>query len=106
MGAEERQKQAQELLRLTGEMLSLAKAGEWAELAVRESERQRLASELFATPVPSEAASTVADCIRRVLDLDQEVLVLVEAGRDEAARVLREANLGREALNAYRRFSR
>lgn len=97
---------AQRLLTLTREMLELARRQDWAGLAQRELERQDVARELFASPVPREDASTVADCVRQVLDLDQELITLSEAGREDAARAMQEVRTGREAAKAYRRFSR
>ena len=97
---------AERLLALTREMLRLAEAGDWVLLAERENERQNLSAELFATPVPREAAPVVADCIRRLLDLDQDLLTLVQAHREEAAQAVRDTRQGRAAADAYRRFSR
>jgi len=97
---------AQQLLALTEEMLQLARAKDWPTLAEREQRRQQLARELFAQPVPKEHAPTVVDCVRRVLDIDQELLMLVEQGRDEAARQMRDVRAGQKATDAYRRFSR
>lgn len=97
---------AERLLALTRDMLQLAEAGDWVLLAERESERQSLSAELFATPVPRESAPVVAECIRRVLDLDQDLLSLVHSHRDEAAQAVRDTRQGRAAADAYRRFSR
>lgn len=94
------------LLDLTREMLDLGRAGDWVLFAQREEERQNLSRVIFATPVPRAAAPLVADCIRRVLDLDQELISLAEAHRDKAARAMRETQRGRQAADVYRRFSR
>ncbi|MDN5849941.1 MAG: flagellar protein FliT [Nitrococcus sp.] len=102
----ERLQAARRLLDLTREMLALGRTGDWALFAEREEERQWLSRDLFATPVPRAAAPLVADCIRRVLDLDQELTALAEAQRDNAARAVREAQRGRRAADLYRRFSR
>ncbi|MDN5870933.1 MAG: flagellar protein FliT [Nitrococcus sp.] len=102
----ERVQTARRLLDLTREMLALGRAGDWARFADREEERRRLSRDLFATPVPREAAPPVGDCIRRVLDLDRELTALAEAHRDNAARAMREAQRGRQAADIYRRFSR
>lgn len=101
-----RERTAHRLLALTREMVELGQAGDWPAFAAREQERQQLSSELFASPVPRAAAPVVADCIRRVLDLDQELFTLTETHRDEAARALKDRQRGQRAANAYRRFSR
>lgn len=106
MGQHEREQLAHELLDLTRSLLELAKAGDWVLLAAKEEERQRIARDLFATPVPPEAAPTVADCVRQVLDIDQQLLALVEAGREEAAKAMQDVKAGHKAAAAYRRFSR
>lgn len=97
---------ARRLLALTREMVERGQAGDWPAFAARERERQQLSSELFASPVPRAAAPVVADCIRRVLDLDQELFTLTETHRDEAARALKDMQRGQQAASAYRRFSR
>lgn len=104
--ASDHERAARRLLELTREMLDLGRDGDWVLFAQREEERQNLSRAIFATPVPREAAPAVAECIRRVLDLDQELITLAEAHRDKAARAMREVQRGRQAADAYRRFSR
>lgn len=87
-------------------MVVLGERGDWVLFAQREEERQHFSRELFATPVPREAASVVAECVRRVLDLDQQLVALADAHRDEAANALKDVHKGRAAASAYRRFSR
>jgi hypothetical protein len=106
MTAEERAALARRLLALTREMVEFARGKDWVALAQAEIERQELSRQLFASPVPPEAAPTVAECVRQVLSLDQELIVLAEAGREAAARSLQEARTGQRAAAAYRRFSR
>lgn len=102
----ERERVAHRLLDLTREMLALGRASDWVRFARRAEERQHLSSELFATPVPRESAAMVADCIRQVLELDQELITLAEGRRDAAARTMGNVRRGRQAADAYRRFSR
>jgi hypothetical protein len=102
----DRERIARRLLELTRDMIDLGNAGDWVLFAQREDERQQLSRELFATPVPREAARVVADCVREVLDLDQQLISLAESGRDEAARAMEEVQRGRRAADVYRRFSR
>ncbi|MCS4502800.1 flagellar protein FliT [Arhodomonas aquaeolei] len=104
--AAERERIARRLLALTREMRTFGEAGDWVGFAEREAERQELSRELFATPVPHDAAPVVADCVRRVLELDESLIELARAHRDEAARMLEESQRGRQAADAYRRFSR
>lgn len=104
--ASDPERAARRLLELTREMLDLGQGGDWVLFAQREEERQSLSRAIFATPVPREAAPLVAECIRRVLDLDQELITLAEAHRDKAARAMRDVQRGRQAANVYRRFSR
>lgn len=103
---EVKRRKAFELLELTSSLLESARAGDWVALARGEQERQELARNLFSTPVPADAAPTVAECIRQVLALDTELLALTSAARDEAARAMQDVRQGQKALDAYRRFSR
>jgi len=106
MPLEDQAQLAERLLELTQEMLQLARAKDWPALAEREQQRHQLARDLFAQPVPREHAPTVADCVRKVLDIDQELITLTEKGRDEAARAMQEVRTGQKARDTYRRFSR
>jgi len=104
--SEDKRKKAFRLLELTGSMLEFARAEEWVALARAEQERQELARSLFASPVPADAATTVAECIRQMLALDSELLTLTTAARDDAARSVQDMRQGQKAMDAYRRFSR
>ncbi len=104
--ADDHERAARRLLELTREMLDMGRVGDWVRFAQREEERQALSRTIFATPVPRAAAPLVADCIRRVLDLDQELITLAEAHRDQASRTMRDVQRGRQAADVYRRFSR
>lgn len=103
---EDKRKKAFRLLELTGAMLEAARAEDWIALARGEQERQELARDLFSTPVPREAAATVAECIRQMLALDSELLTLTTAARDQAAQAMQDVRQGQKALDAYKRFSR
>jgi hypothetical protein len=105
-GAEDRERIARRLLALTHEMLTLGRQGDWVLFSQREEERQQLSRDLFATPVPREAAAVVADCVRRVLDIDQQLIALADEHREEAAKALKDLQKGRTAASAYKRFSR
>lgn len=103
---EDKRRKAFLLLELTEAMLDHARAQDWGALARGELERQNLARDLFSTPVPADAATTVAECIRQVLALDTELLALTSSARDDAAQTMHDARQGQKALDAYRRFSR
>jgi hypothetical protein len=104
--SEDKRKKAFRLLELTGSMLEFARAEDWVGLARGEQERQELARSLFASPVPQDAAATVAECIRQMLALDSELLSLTSAAREDAARSMQDVRQGQKAMDAYRRFSR
>ncbi len=103
---EDKRRKAFLLLELTETMLNHARAKDWGALARGELERQNLARDLFSTPVPADAATTVAECIRQVLALDSELLALTSSARDAVAQTMHDARHGQKALDAYRRFSR
>ncbi len=105
MEATDRPTLAARLLKLTQEMLSLARAGDWSAFAQCEQERRSVCRELFATPVPDEEAPAVAERIRGVLELDQALIELATQGRAEASHALRGALLGQRAIDTYQRFS-
>ncbi|MFV8833599.1 flagellar protein FliT [Aquisalimonas sp. APHAB1-3] len=106
MSADEKKQSARRLLGLSEQMLRAARQGEWASVAELEAQRRDLSQQLFADPVPAEAADVVNHCVRELLALDPELIQLAEAARDEAGEAVRRTQTGKTALSAYRRYSR
>jgi len=97
---------ARRLLGLTEQMLRAARSGDWAAVAEHEAQRQNAARDLFASPIPEGAVSTVEYCVAQLLELDPELLRLVSQAREAAGAEVRNLRAGRRAVDQYARFSR
>ncbi|MCC5810649.1 MAG: flagellar protein FliT [Ectothiorhodospiraceae bacterium] len=104
--ADERKQVARRLLGITEDMLRAARKADWAAMAQLETERQQLAQQLFATPIPADAVVTVEYCVSKVLELDPELLSLAEAGKSSSAQAAQHVRTGRQAMDEYHRYSR
>lgn len=91
---------------LSREMLKLAQADEWAELAKRESVRQQQVRAFFQNPISPDDADRVRASIEQVLAMDVSVHQLAERARSAAARSVVEQRRGSQAIKAYSAQSR
>ena len=89
------------ILELTQNMLQVAQAEDWQTLASLEETRQNLIATLFAQPLSGARAMGVADAIRTVLAMDQKIIALSEAGRQQAADGMRQLHQAHRAMRAY-----
>ncbi len=89
------------ILDMSLSMLDLARAQEWEQLERIEGERRGLVAECFRTPATPEEAPGIADGIRRILDVNQEITALTEARRDELGKNIHSLGSAREARKAY-----
>ncbi len=102
---ETRDRVTERLLALSQDMLAAAHGQQWEALAAAQHARDALLRAAFAGPVAEQEAEPVAACILELQRLDRELLALIEAGREDIARQLRELRGGREGAETYRRFS-
>ncbi len=86
---------------LSREMVELARAEEWDQLAQRESIRQQQIRLFFKEAVPAADAAQVKASIDQVLAMDETVQQLAEHARDVAARSMGELKRGSQAVKAY-----
>lgn len=86
---------------LSREMVALAKANEWEQLARCEAERDQQIRSYFASPVSATDMERVRFSVQQVLELDETVRRLAEQARDEVARSLVELRRGSHAVQAY-----
>ena len=101
MNTNPRQTQLADILDLGSAMLEKAQAEDWLQVAAMEAEQQRRLTEFFAVAVTPEEASAVADGIRRMLDINAQLLGMGEQLRQQAACELSNLGLGRRASEAY-----
>lgn len=86
---------------LSREMVELARAEEWDQLAQRESVRQQQIRLFFKEAVSVADAAKVKASIEQVLAMDETVQQLAEHARDDIARSMGELRRGSQAVKAY-----
>jgi hypothetical protein len=92
-----------EVERLTAEFLERAPAAEAPEIERFVRQREELLERIQAAPEgPAAEAESSAAAIRRMLDLDRELLVLLEARKADVRRQLAEVGQRRQPLGVYR----
>ncbi len=92
---------AQKLLELTQAMLAAAERRDWNRLAELEAERSRLVAACFGPPRANRDSAAMVGCIRRMLELDREVIAIAENGLRDIAGEIASLERGRRAHRAY-----
>ena len=82
-------------------MLQVAQAEDWQTLVSLEEARKDLIAALFSPPLAAERAPGVAEAIREILAIDQQIIALSEAGRQQAANGMRQLHQAHRAMQAY-----
>lgn len=68
---------------LSQELLTLSSEERWNELQNLADDRNRLLSKFFTKDVPAEYAQDIADGIKRVNELDEQVAKLAEESKEK-----------------------
>lgn len=91
----------QDILSATQAMATAAQAGEWEEVTELESQRRAMLESFFAQPVSEADAPAVAEGIRAVMAIDQELMALCQEMKGVIAQQMGQLNQGRKAHTAY-----
>ncbi|MEN8259175.1 MAG: flagellar protein FliT [Pseudomonadota bacterium] len=89
------------LLALSGAMLSHARRESWDDLVRFEGERREALTGVFSKPVKGVSQERLAEVIEAILEHDQEVSRLVAKRRDTLRRELEKLTRGKGAVHAY-----
>lgn len=90
------------VLDLSKQLLALAEAGSWSEIAGTERRRTELMEQLFRLDIQSpEDSRFLAQTVETILAIDARIVKLVEKERDRNAGELRQLNLGQQGKRAY-----
>lgn len=100
----QRQQQWRAILALTQQLLDLAEAGEWEELASRYTHRDAVLHDFFAQLDVEQEAAFLADAIPALQAMDGQLQQRCRTARDEVAQALGKLNRGRKAEAAYHQF--
>lgn len=88
-----------EALQCSERMLAAAQAGRWEELAALQVDREAVLQ--VAAARTGGADPTDAECIARLLVINEEILALGAAHRDELMRACADSRQARIAVGAY-----
>lgn len=86
---------------LTRHMLQIAQYEDWLTLVSLEEARSELIAAFFAQPVADDHASDIANGIREILAMDQEIMLLSEGGQQQAVNGLRQLHRATHVIQAY-----
>ena len=91
-----------ELLRLSEEMQAAARAHDDAAVADLAARREVVVTAIAGAPVSREAAAGLAEVVRRIIALDDEVLGLLRSRSESTRLALETIAAGRRSLQSYR----
>ena len=86
---------------MTRHMLQVAQAEDWHTLVSLEDSRKGLIAALFSPQYAAVGAPELAEVIREMLSIDQQIIALSEAGRQQAANGMRQLQQAQRAMHAY-----
>jgi len=92
-----------DLLSLSERMLESARRADWDEVQALEARRRPMLETCFPLLEPPPDAAGMAQQIRRIIDLDRQVLALAGRAREEAGAALGDISRGRLATEVYGR---
>lgn len=101
-----RSEQLQKIIALSREMLEKARALEWERVAELEVQRKQLVSSCFRHPAHEQEVPAVADGIRQILRINDEITTLGRECKTRLSGELHTQKLGRTASAAYRDCAR
>lgn len=101
MAPEERAAALRRALDLTQAMRAACRESRWEVLPALEAERGVLLRRAFATPPGESEAASVERHVRRLLELDREILAACEAEKTACAEQMAHLERARRAVSAY-----
>ena len=91
----------EQLLALSREMGELAAKGEWEMVVEREAVRREALEAFFAAPIPAEQAPAVAEGIREIMALDEQLVVVCQRAQGELVQLMGSVKAGQKMDAAY-----
>lgn len=95
----------QKVLSMSDSMLTSAKAGEWDSVISLETARRNLIQDFFAIKATFEEAQWVASGVRKIMDVDKEIMCLGKNDMRLIASELDSLQRGKQASNAYQKYA-
>lgn len=94
------------VLSMTREMVDLANAGEWDDVATLERSRRDDLQQCFASPVSPEHGELVAEALAVMLHLNEELMAKLSGARDAVLEQGAQQARRRSALSHYQDVQR
>lgn len=92
---------AETVLRMSQIISELAQKNEWLSARQLEEERNVVMQQLFSHPEINEALPFMASILKKVMQLDAEVIIKGESELQSMAGQLKNLGKGKRAVNAY-----
>jgi len=89
------------ILELSNAMLEASLAGDWDALIEHEAKRRPCMEAYFQTGVTGHEVMDVVEAVRRIIEIDQQIVALSTVRQDFIAAELRNFNLVKTAVDAY-----
>jgi hypothetical protein len=93
-----------ELERITRSMLEQAQCADWEQVATLEQARKSFSSHDFGVEDSTEDLRLIQTRLRKLIELDNQIMMLAKARRSELGVQLGLLNQGRKANKAYQHF--
>ncbi|MCK5604176.1 flagellar protein FliT [Candidatus Pacearchaeota archaeon] len=83
------------------EMLIVAKQHEWEALTEMSVDRQKMLESFFEKPIAEHVIENIQTGLKQIMSIDQDIVKLADASRDEATHQLSQLSTSRHAVNEY-----
>ena len=91
----------EDIVAFSQEMLAIAKQSEWIALSEMSVERQKMLELLFNKAPFDDIAEQMHAGIRKIMDIDEHIIKLGSASRDEVMGQLNQISTSRHAVKEY-----
>ena len=90
-----------QVIAFSQKMLAAAEQHEWTELADMSVKRQEMLERLFKNGPFEDIAEKMHDGLRKIMDIDEHIIKLGSASRNEVVRQLNQISTSQHAVKAY-----
>lgn len=89
------------VIRISGEMLELAHAGDWETFDARQTERDRLIRAALPEPLTAPPPAPLSERLQTILDLDRRLIAAGRERRDQLQQQRLELQRARKSARLY-----
>ncbi len=99
--AENRTAQWHHIMELSGVLYEHALSGEWDDLARKEAQRKPMLEDFFDNITEAEQSNQLIRDINKMIELNQRIVSLVKANREQLQDKMQAIKVGKRAFKAY-----